>query len=93
VSYLGLLDQVLTPSGHFGLTCFAAGAMGSELPDEEFYRQGQLHGGLAYSPEALRWIFSDLAEVEMRPMKEQPPGSPTFGVPFLLTALFRRALG
>jgi SAM-dependent methyltransferase len=90
VSYLSLLDRVLAPAGHFGLTCFAAGAMGSELPDEEFYRQGQLHGGLAYSPEALRWIFSDLAEVEMRPMQEQPPSSPTFGVPFLLTALFRR---
>jgi hypothetical protein len=26
----------------------------------------------------------------MRPMAEQPPHSPLFGVPFLLTALFRR---
>lgn len=90
VSYLDLLDRALAPAGHFGLNCFAAGAMGSELPDEEFYRQGQLHGGLAYSPEELRWIFSDLAEVELRPMREQPPDSPLFGVPFLLTALFRR---
>ena len=90
VSYLDLLDRALAPGGHFALACFAAGAMGSELPDAEFYRQGHLHGGLAYSPEALRWIFSDLTEVEMRRMHEQPPSSPVFGVPFLLTALFRR---
>ena len=64
--------------------------MGSELDDEEFYRQERLHGGLAYPPEALRWIFSDLTEVEMRPVAEQPPNSPLFGVPFLLTVLFRR---
>jgi hypothetical protein len=38
----------------------------------------------------LRWIFADLAEVEIRPMAEQPPDSPLFSVPFLLTALFRR---
>lgn len=78
---------MLAPGGQFGLVCFASGAMGSELPDEEFYRQGQLFGDLAYSPDELRWIFSDLTEVEMRPMAEQ---SPRFGVPFLLTALFRR---
>lgn len=91
VSYLSLLDRVLAPGGHFGLTCFAAGAMGSEVSDEQFYRQGGLHGGLAYTPAALRWIFSDLTEVEQRPMRDQPAGAPAFGVPFLLTALFRRA--
>jgi len=90
VSYRDLLDRVLAPGGHFGLACFASGAMGSELPDEEFYRQGRLFGGLAYSPEELRWIFSDLTEIELRPMVEQPPDSPLFGAPFLLAALFRR---
>ncbi|MEV1247294.1 class I SAM-dependent methyltransferase [Nonomuraea sp. NPDC050022] len=90
VSYLSLLDRLLAPGGHLGLTCFAAGVMGSELPDEEFYRQGRLHGGLAYAPEALRWIFSDYTEVELRLMEEQAPDAPVFGVPFLLAALFRR---
>ena len=90
VSYLDLLGRVLAPGGHFALVCFAAGAMGSELPDEEFYRQGRLCGGLAYSPAELRLIFSELSEVEVRPMAEQSPGSPVFGVPFLLTALFHR---
>ena len=40
--------------------------------------------------EDLRWAFPGLAEVELRPMAEQPPDSPPFGAPFLITALFRR---
>ncbi|MFF1477497.1 class I SAM-dependent methyltransferase [Streptomyces sp. NPDC058301] len=90
VSYLDLLDRVLAPGGHLSLTCFASGEMGSELPDGDFYRQNGLHGGLAYAPESLRWIFSDLTEVELRRMRNEPPDSPRFGEPFLWTALFRR---
>lgn len=93
VSYLALLDRVLAQGGHLGLACFAAGAMGCELPDEQLYRDGQLHGGLAYTPGALRSIFSGFDEIELRPMREQPPGAPAFGLPFLLTALFRRPAG
>ena len=90
VSYRDLLDRVLAPAVTSASRAFESGAIGSELPDEEPYRQGQLFGGLACTPEELRWIFSDPTEVEMRPMAGQPPGSPLFGVPFLLTALFRR---
>ncbi|MFF1560521.1 class I SAM-dependent methyltransferase [Streptomyces sp. NPDC058279] len=90
ISYLDVLDRALAPGGHFALACFAAGAMGSELPDGDFYRQSRLHGGLAYTPEALRWIFSDLEEVELRRMRDEPPESPRFGEAFLWTALFRR---
>ncbi|MEE1752038.1 class I SAM-dependent methyltransferase [Streptomyces sp. SP18CS02] len=90
VSYLGLLDRCLAPGGHLALTCFAAGAMGSELGDEDFYHQSRLHGGLAYTPESLRWIFSDLTEVELRRMRDEPAASPHFGEAFLWTALFRR---
>ncbi|WP_406481756.1 class I SAM-dependent methyltransferase [Streptomyces platensis] len=90
ISYLALLDRLLAPGGHLALTCFAAGGMGSELPDVEFYRQSRLHGGLAYSPESLRRIFSDLTEVELRRMHDEPPESPYFGEAFLWTALFRR---
>jgi SAM-dependent methyltransferase len=48
ISYLALLDQVLAPGGHFALTCFAAGGMGSELPDADStgapgFRAGCLH--------------------------------------------------
>jgi cyclopropane fatty-acyl-phospholipid synthase-like methyltransferase len=90
VSYLALLDHSLAPGGHLGLTCFAAGAMGSEIPDADLYRHAHLDGGLAYTPESLRWIFSDLTEVELRRMHDEPDDSPTFGEPFLWTALFRR---
>ncbi|WP_049578905.1 class I SAM-dependent methyltransferase [Streptomyces sp. SBT349] len=92
VSYLALLDRLLAPGGAFTLTCFAAGegGMGSELPDAELYRGSRLHGGLAYTPGSLRRIFAGLTEVELRRMRDEPPGSPCFGESFLWTALFRR---
>ncbi|KAB2588659.1 class I SAM-dependent methyltransferase [Streptomyces arboris] len=94
ISYLALLDRCLAPGGHFALTCFAAGegGMGSELPDAELYRQRSLGGGLAYTSEELRDIFSvsGLTEVELRRMRDEAPGSPVFGESFLWTALFRR---
>jgi SAM-dependent methyltransferase len=90
VSYRALLDRVLVPGGHLALTCFAAGAMGSERPDEDLYWHGRLEGGLAFTPDELRWLFAGLDETEIRPMREQPPGAPLFGAPFLLAALFRR---
>jgi len=90
ISYLAFLDRALAHGGYFALTCFAAGEMGSELPDSAFYHQSCLHGGLAYTPESLCWIFSDLTEVELRRMHDEPPESPYFGEPFLWTALFHR---
>jgi SAM-dependent methyltransferase len=92
VSYLALLRDHLAPGGHFGLACFAAGAMGSELPDAAFYREGTLHGGLGYTPESLRWIFGEPGweEVELRRMRDEGAESPYFGEGFLWTALFRR---
>lgn len=90
VGYLQLLDRLLVPGGHFGLVCFLSAAMGSEVADEQLYSRGGLEGGLAFTPDALRWIFHNLAEVELRPMHAQGPSSALFGEPFLLTALFRR---
>ncbi|MGR8008566.1 class I SAM-dependent methyltransferase [Streptomyces hypolithicus] len=90
ISYLALLDRTLAPGGHFALTCFAVGEMGSTLPDADLYGQGRLDGGLAYTAEELRSIFADLAEVELRRMRDEPPESPLFGEPFLWTALFHR---
>jgi SAM-dependent methyltransferase len=90
ISYLALLDRHLAPGGHFALACFAAGAMGSETPDADLYRLGRLEGGLAFTPESLRWIFAGLTEVDLRRMRDEPPESDRFGEPFLWTALFRR---
>lgn len=93
VSYLDLLDRVLAPGGHLALTSFAAGegGMGSELADADLYREHTLQGGLAYTPESLRWVFSDFEERELRRMREEPAESAQFGMPFLWTALFRRS--
>lgn len=92
VSYLALLDRYLAPGGHLGFTGFAAGVenSGSETPDADLYRKGSLEGGLAYTDEELRRIFAGLTEVELRLMTDQPDDSPTFGEPFLWTALFRK---
>jgi SAM-dependent methyltransferase len=90
ISYLALLERALAPGGRLGLSCFAAGEMGCELGDAELYRRSRLEGGLAYTPQSLRWIFSGLTEVELRRMRDEPPESPYFGEPFLWTALFRR---
>lgn len=94
VTYLEFLDRCLARRGHLGLTGFAAGTgldgSGSETGDAELYRRRSLEGGLAYTDEELRWIFADLAEVELRIMNDEPADSPAFGEPFLWTALFRR---
>ncbi|MFL5993161.1 MAG: class I SAM-dependent methyltransferase [Streptomyces sp.] len=90
VSYLALLERHLAPGGRFGIVCFADGAMGSDLPDAEVYRQGRLDGGLAYSARSLRRIFCDLTEIELRRMRDEPPDSSRFGEPFLWAALFGR---
>ncbi|MFF7779615.1 class I SAM-dependent methyltransferase [Streptomyces tanashiensis] len=97
ISYLALLDRALAPGGHLALTAFAAGegGMGSELPDADFYRQGRLHGGLAYTDASLRAVFADpagadLTEIELRRMRAETPDSPVFGESFLWTGLFRR---
>ncbi|MCX5407406.1 methyltransferase domain-containing protein [Streptomyces sp. NBC_00335] len=90
VSYLALLDRLLAPGGRFALTCFASGAMGSELPDAEFYGRARLEGGLAYTPEALAHVFEGLTEVELRRMNDEPASSDAFGEAFLWTALYRR---
>jgi SAM-dependent methyltransferase len=92
ISYLALLERALAPGGHFALACFAAGdgGTGSEAPDADFYGRSTLDGGLAYSPESLRAIFSGLTEVELRRMREEPEDAPVFGKGFLWTAVFRR---
>lgn len=89
ISYRRLLERVLRPGGHFGLACFAAGAMGTEVPDVDLYRQGHLAGGLAYSADDLRRIFGWLTEVEVRRMHAAADDALVFGQDFLWAALFR----
>lgn len=90
IAYLDLLDRVLAPGGHLALVCFAAGKMGTTALDVDLYLRGGLEGGLAFTPDDLRWIFSDLELVEIRPMRKCAPESGRFGTDVMLTALFRR---
>ncbi len=90
IGYLALLDRMLAPGGHFVLNCFAAGGIGSEVPDADLYRGRSLHGGLAYSQDSLRSLFGGYEMVELRPMRAQPAQSPYFGEEYLWTALMRR---
>ncbi|BCL20108.1 hypothetical protein ACPCBX_12665 [Streptomyces tuirus] len=53
--------------------------------------KGGRPGGLAYTPGALRAIFSGLSELELRRMRDEPEDSGRFGESFLWTALFQRA--
>lgn len=87
ISHLALVHRVLVPGGHFGLTCFVTEECANR-PDLDYYRTPALDGGLGYSPAELRAIFTGLAEVELRRMRELPDDDPRMGVPFLWTALF-----
>lgn len=90
LSYRTLLASALRPGGAFGLVCFAADGMGSQVPDLDLYRRGSLEGGLAYSDDELRATFGWLTEVEIRRMSAQQDDSLLFGEDFLTSALFRR---
>jgi len=91
ISYRQLLERALAPGGWFGLSAFAAGAegSGSDAPDDVFYREGSLGGGVAYTAEDLRASFGWLTEIELRRMHPMPDTAPVFGVPFLWAGLFR----
>ncbi|WP_433747904.1 class I SAM-dependent methyltransferase [Falsibacillus pallidus] len=92
MSYLDLLHKALKPGGHFALTCFAAGGQygGSEISDWEVYRSRSLKGGLGYTEERLKKIFSDFQLIEMRKMEPMAECSPTFGIQDMWTALFQK---
>lgn len=91
ISYLHMLEGALKPGGLFGLCTFAPGQMGSDDDDVALLRRGKLDGGIAYSPDDLRHIFSNLKPVASGPLL--PAGTPdeaVFAHDFLNVALFRR---
>lgn len=90
VSYLHLLNNCLKSGGHFAITCFDAKGMGLDLPDEEVYRERTMKGGLGYTFEKMREVFSDFEEIELRKMKEVKQPSDTFGLPFLWAGLYKK---
>lgn len=89
VSYRALLDRVLAPGGH------SASRVSRPAPWLRTPRRGVLPPGSALRRPVL--LAGGTALDLLGPDRgggashgRQPPGSPLFGVPFLLTALFRR---
>lgn len=90
-SYVDLVVAALRPGGWFAMTCFRPEG-GSGYSDEEVYQRGSLGGGLGYTEERLRAIWSRGLEVRvLRQMHEQPAGGACFGKEFLWAMLARKA--
>ena len=91
ISYMEALESCLTPGGLFGICTFAAGRMGSDAADRQLLQQGTLEGGVGYTLDELREMFSWLEVLDARPMPAQKTcEEPVFTHDFLNVALFRR---
>jgi len=91
MQYVDLVVRALKPGGWFGLTCFRPEG-GSGYSDEEVYERRSLGGGLGYSEEQLRSIWSEGLDVRaLRQMKKPAAGSGLFGETFLWVLLARKA--
>lgn len=89
--YIGLVTRALKPGGWFGLTCFRPEG-GSGYTDDEVYERGSMGGGLGYTGQRLRELWSPGLEVrELRQMREPAGGTGLFGKDFLWVMLARKA--
>ena len=88
--YVKLVVDALRPGGWFGLTCFRPEG-GSGYSDEEVYANRSLGGGLGYSEDRLRDIWSQGLQVRVvRQMVQPDAGSDLFGVDFLWVLLAQK---
>ena len=89
--YVELVANALKPGGWFGLTCFRPEG-GSGYSDEQVYEHRTLGGGLGYSEERLREIWSGHLQVRVvRRMNKPSVESGLFGEPFLWVLLAQRS--
>jgi SAM-dependent methyltransferase len=88
--YVERITRALRPGGWLGLTCFRPEG-GSGFSDDDVYERGSLGGGLGYTQERLREIWSQGLKVEsISQMNEQLPDSGRFGKSFLWVLLARK---
>ncbi len=88
-SYLELVTKAIKPAGRFGLVCFTPDG-GSGLSDSEVYEKRKLGGGLGYSEEQLRNVFSHSFDIlECRKMKQKAADETLFGQDFLWALLMK----
>lgn len=86
--FVDVVRRALAPGGRFGLVCFSPEG-GSGLTDREVYERRTLGGGLGYSEDRLRALWSDGFVVdELRPLRAGVPGR--FGEEFLTALLATR---
>ena len=72
------------------MTCFRPEG-GSGYSDEEVYQRGSIGGGLGYTEERLREIWSRGLQVRVvRQMRKQAAGSGLFGEDFLWVLLAQK---
>ena len=89
--YVELVANALKPGGWFGLTCFRPEG-GSGYSDEQVCERRTLGGGLGYSEERLREIWSGPLQVRtIRQMVKPSAESGLFGEPFLWALLAQKA--
>lgn len=86
-SYVALVSRALKPGGLFGLACLSPEG-GSGYSDQEVYERRSMGGGLGYTEERLRDIWSSALQVRvLRRMNKPSTGSGLFGEPFLWALL------
>jgi SAM-dependent methyltransferase len=89
--YVRLVAEALKPGGVFGLVCFTPEG-GNPWGDAEVYQRGSMGGGLGYTEERLRAIWSPVLRVDqLRPMHEPAPDAALFGRGFLWCMLATKA--
>lgn len=88
--YVDLVVAALRPGGWFGLTCFRPEG-GSGYSDDEVYERRSMGGGLGYTEERLREIWSKGLQVRViRQMEKTAAESGLFGENFLWTVLAQK---
>ena len=88
--YVELVVDALKPGGWFGLTCFRPEG-GSGYSDDDVYERHSMGGGLGYTEERLRQIWSARLQVRVvRTMDKPSPEMGLFGENFLWTLLAQR---
>ncbi len=91
-TYVERVKTALKPGGWFGLSCFRPEG-GSGLSDAEVYERRTLGGGLGYTAEQLREIWSNGMHVHIvRPMKKPDAANGLFGEDFLWVLLAQKSV-
>jgi cyclopropane fatty-acyl-phospholipid synthase-like methyltransferase len=89
-TYVELVTALLKPGGWFGPTCFRPEG-GSGFSDYDVYERRSLGGGLGYTEERLREIWSHGLQVRaIRQMNKPGDESDHFGADFLWALLARK---